>query len=94
MVGGFKVGKYYRWIGPPVGVEMRYWASTYMDKIRDGKPHKCTDISDRHEYFVGFEGVPSFGIKTRSNPAGHWDWGQVLEYFEEVNSQPLLPGLE
>jgi hypothetical protein len=83
MVKEFEVGKYYRWAGPTDSSLFGNWHED-MNAIFDGKPHKCVKVEGM---CTTFEGVPP------KEESSRWYWGHVMEYFEEVPEQPLLPGL-
>lgn len=71
MVERFEVGKYYRWIGPSGSLDN---FNGHMAAFQDGVPRLCESSVGNHQ--AEFEDIDG----------GHWYYGHLLEYFEEVSS--------
>lgn len=84
MKDSFKVGKYYKWIGPkerPID-----WNDEgYMDFILDGKTRKC--ISTRGKIIACFEGQPKGKTNYIDNSIREWAWNEAENYMIEINKE-------
>lgn len=80
MIECFKVGKYYRWIGPKK--RQSGWNSDgLMDGVLDGKPHKCIQNNLFNPFYANFNCC--------ERPNGDtWIW------FDGVNFEELPEQLE
>jgi hypothetical protein len=74
-ITGFKVGHYYRWIGP-----MDYCESwnKKMESWKDGNARKCTQ-SHMDGKFAAFDNING----------DCWGYGHCLQHFEEVASSAV-----
>lgn len=75
----FEVGKYYIWTAPSSvnTADISWSVDGRMDFMKDGKPHKCTNISDYGNKYASFEDQP--GDKNRQ-----WHWFGAEKYMKEV----------